>query len=1220
MKRIALPKLIAIAWVFLLPGFAFSHGAAQRLLASTAVLRGQRPEPAQEGISLGDLLHYIEQAHDVSFLCRSDLLQTRLEASREQFSGTAFNRPLEQVLQAHGMKMIAVTSRQYAISRESIRHLEKLSYGEGGGPSPAARETVTGVSTLGAGPVALREQAHPGLAVAHHVSGTVTDHANGTALTGVSVSVKGTTMGTTTDATGHYTLDVAGPDDVLVFTYVGYNRLEIPVRGQSVVNASLQQNATGLNQVVVVGYGTQKKANLTGAVTQIGSKMMEDRPLNNVGAALQGVIPNLNINFSDGHPGADSKVNIRGYTSVNGGQPLVLIDGVPGDLNLVNPADVATITVLKDASSAAIYGARAAYGVVLVTTKSGQSGKMQVTYSANFSISTPTTSHDFMTDGYEAAKLIDSAFKITTGNSYTGYTDADYEQLKMRQTDHTLPDVVIQNRNGRDQYVWYGHTDWWHYFFKRNMPSMTHSLQFTGGNDKVNYLISGRYNQQTGLLHFAGDKYVAYNLRAKIGAKLNSWLRIDNNLQFAANVYNYPGAKDPNYAFTEFGVHMLPSYVPVNPDGTFTYRSNLNNYGIADGYNLELEDGKSISQQKEFDMTNTFTMTLQPIDALTIVASYSFDLNPYSEFHRSVVTPWSIYPGEIDYFNNDTYSETQDLDQYHVVNAYATFDKSFGPHSLKIMGGYNQEFKKYHLITGAANNLLSEDLNSLDLGTSGQTTGSNSVEWALLGVFGRINYSYKDKYLLELDGRYDGSSHFPENSRFGFFPSASAGWRISEEPFFTSLKNVLPELKIRGSYGSLGNQSLSTNLRSSDYPYIPTMTTGLSSWLQGGNKIQYLQVGSPVSPQLTWERTTSVDVGVDMGLFKDHLMATFDWYDRKTLNMLIPGKTLPAVFGATSPKQNAGNLDSKGWELSLKWNNTTQVASKPFTYSFGLALSDFKAHITKYDNPTRLLNNYYPGERLGQIWGYTVDGYFQSDDEAAKYDVDQKFVNSERNSSPGDGHNLQAGDMKFVDLNDDKVINNGQNTLGNHGDLKVIGNQLPRYSFGITANGEWSGFDLSVFFQGIGHQDWYPGTETYLFWGPYGRPYYSFIPKDFASKIWSPEHPNAYFPKLRGYVANNSSSELAVANTKYLQNIAYIRLKNLTVGYTFPSTGLLERWKIDRIRVYFSGENMFTATGLHSKYVDPEQVSADPDNVVANASARNYPFMKNYSGGLDITF
>lgn len=335
--------------------------------------------------------------------------------------------------------------------------------------------------------------------------------------------------------------------------------------------------------------------------------------------------------------------------------------------------------------------------------------------------------------------------------------------------------------------------------------------------------------------------------------------------------------------------------------------------------------------------------------------------------------------------------------------------------------------------------------------------------------------------------------------------------------------------------------------------------------------------------------------------------------------MLVAGKTLPAVFGAGSPKENAADLDTKGYDLSVQWKDNAHIGNKPFSYGIGIVLSDFKSYITRYDNPSQLLNNYYVGERIGQIWGYTVDGYFKSDEEAQKYEVNQDYVNSKRLGSPGNGHNLQAGDMKFVDINGDKVINNGKNTLSDHGDLKVIGNSLPRYSFGITANGSWNGFDLSVFFQGVGHQDWYPGNETYFFWGPYGRPYYSFIPKDFESKIWSPENPNAYFPKLRGYVALNGNAELNVVNTKYIQNLAYIRLKNLTIGYSLPS-GFLQKFKIERLRIYVSGENIFTATPLETDYVDPEQVSADPDLNRGDNNARNYPFFKNYSCGLDITF
>ncbi|HVU58867.1 MAG TPA: TonB-dependent receptor [Puia sp.] len=1049
------------------------------------------------------------------------------------------------------------------------------------------------------------------------VKGVVIDSLTHQPLPGVSVQVRGSKNGTMTNEKGEFSL-AASDSAVLVISFVGYSPLELPVDATGNMRILLRPANTGLNEVVVVGYGTQKRSNLTGAVAQVDSKMLEDRPVSNVGQALQGVIANLNITFADGHPGSPAKLNIRGYTSLNGGSPLVVIDGVPGDLNLLNPMDVETISVLKDASSAAIYGGRAAYGVILITTRHGAKGKVQVNYTGNYSVATPTTSHEFMTDGYSTGKLIDDAFKIATGNIYTGYSDADYDQLKQRQTNHSLPTVVTDSRNGREQYVWYGHTDWWHFFMRNTMPSMNHAVSFSGANDNMDYAISGRYYQQKGLMQFNRDQYTSYNVRAKINAKMTSWLRLSENMQFTGYTYNFPGW-GINNTFVSMGVHALPSYVPTNPDGTFAYRTNLNNYGIGDGIAADLQYGKSKGQQQNFDLTNIITITADITKDISLVGSYSYDLNPYSAFQRRAQAPWSIFVGQTDYVGTDSYNESVNLDQYHVINAYGNYAHSFNGHNIKVTAGYNQELKKYRLVSGSAINLLSTDLNGLDLGTSGQTTGGNSVEWALLGYFGRINYDYRSKYLLELNARYDGSSHFPAGNRFGFFPSISGGWRISEEPFFWSLKKIVSELKLRGSFGSLGNQSLSTNLRSSNYPYIPVVNTGLSTWLIGGAKPQYLSAGAPVSPDLTWEKIYSADGGVDIGLIHNHLNVSFDWYDRKTKDMLINGKTLPAIFGAGSPRQNAADLDTKGYELSINWQNSAFVSGKELSYNLGVVLSDSRSWITRFDNPSRLLSNHYPGERVGDFWGYTVDGYFKTDAEAQSYSVNQDFVNKQRLSAPGDGHNLQAGDMKFVDLTKDNIVNNGLNTVDDHGDLRRLGNNLPRYAFGITAGANWNGFDISVFFQGIGRQDWYPGNETYMFWGPYGRPYYSFIPKDFESKVWSQENPNAYFPKLRGYEALNANAELTSVNNRYLQNLAYLRLKNLRVGYSLPAS-LLKHWKITRVRLYFSGDNMFTTTALKTKYVDPEQVSADPDGVRGDPNARNYPFMKNYSAGLDITF
>lgn len=1047
------------------------------------------------------------------------------------------------------------------------------------------------------------------------IRGVVTDE-NGAPLAGVSVKVKGRDIGVVTGSDGRFSLTVPG-NAILEVSYVGYQNQEIIVGSRVEFNIQLQSSAKGLNEVVVVGYGTQKRQNLTGAVTQISAEVLESRPVDNVSQALQGTVPNLSVDFNDGRPGSSGKLNIRGFTSINGGTPLVLVDGVPSEIDLVNPSDVATISVLKDASSAAIYGARAAYGVILITTKSGSAGKLRINYNGNFSLATPTTSHDFMTDGYEMAKLVDQAQQISRGVSYTGYTDADYEYLLQRREDPSLPDVMIKNVNGVDRYVWYGSTDWWHHFFLDQKPSMSHALSFSGGTEKIDFLLSGRYFHQDGMFRINRDKYDAYFLRAKVNAHLTPWLTISDNLQFSANTYKYPGLS-LNDAFVYFGVHMISPWLPQNPDGTFTYMPATNNQGLADGRAAEYQYGKSKSVDKNFDLINTVTATIDPFEGLSIVGSYSYNLNNFFGSHRRTVAPWSNTPGVINYVGTDYFTESWDLDQYHVVNAYATYSKNIGSHSFKIMGGYNQELKKYYHIGGRANNLISDDLNALALGSSGQEVSSDAVEWALRGFFGRLNYNYANKYLLELNGRYDGSSHFPEGNQYGFFPSVSAGWRISEEQFFDRMRNTISELKLRASYGSLGNQSLSSNLRSQNYPYIPLMNTGNSNWLMGGEKSQYLRVGNPVTPDLAWERTTSINGGIDIGFLNNRLNVSFDVYDRKTLDMLIPGKTLSATFGASSPKQNAGDLQTRGFDLSIKWEDRVTDGSRPFSYYIGAILSDFRSYITRFDNPSNLLNNYYVGQRIGEIWGYTTDGYFLSDDDAAKYPVNQDYVNNMRMQSPGDGRRLQAGDLKYVDLNGDDVINDGKNTLEDHGDLSVLGNSLPRYSFGIRAGAEYAGFDLSVFFQGVGRQHWYPGPDTYMFWGPFSRPYHSFFPLGFENLIWSPENPNSYFPLLRGFDALNARNSLTTINNRYLQNTRYIRLKNLTIGYSLPSS-LLQRWSIDKVRVYFSGENLFMLTGIESDYIDPQQISKDPNGGVGSTNARTYPFFKTYSFGLDIT-
>ncbi|WP_221302019.1 SusC/RagA family TonB-linked outer membrane protein [Pedobacter cryoconitis] len=1022
-----------------------------------------------------------------------------------------------------------------------------------------------------------------------------------------------------TDEKGNYKISAPAGTYTIEASYISYENqqlknIQLKAGETTTMDIKLSPAKNGLNEVVVVGYGTQKKVNLTGAVSQVDAKVFEDRPVAGIAQALQGAIPNLNITFGDGQPGSPGKFNVRGFASITNvsGSPLILIDGIPGDVNMINPHDVENVTVLKDAASAAIYGARAAFGVILITTKKAAEGKISVNYGSNFSLQKVTTKTDFITDGYTQMRLVDEAFSRNVGNSYSGYNADDYAQLKLRQTDKTLPSVVVQNRNGQDQYSYYGNTDWWNFLFKKDAPAMEHYINVTGGDKKVDFLLSGRYYQQKGLFqsYLREDVYNAYNFRAKINAHLSKWLTVFSNTQFAATDYTYPGNgyKSDGPGFYN---HAMAAYVPQNPDGTFTYRTNLNNYGANEYANFQ--NKKSFGGTKNYDLTNTIGFNANIVPGLIFTGNYAYQLRPSSNFQRQAVIPWSINPGIIKYEGNDKYKEGTDMDQHHSVNLYATYEKKIKENNFKVTAGYNYELQKYKTNTALRFDLLSKDLNQIDLGTGAQQATGSASEWALLGYFGRINYDYKGKYLLELNGRYDGTSRFPEKSRFGFFPSISGGWRISEESFFEALKPAVSEFKLRASYGTLGNQDVGTGSNNL-YPYIPVMNSTLSKWVVNGNQTQTLSSPNPIVPDFTWEKSTSLNFGADMAFFNNRLQTSLDIYRRKTTDMLINGKTLPSVYGADSPKQNAGDLLTKGWDISVSWKDSGTLMGKPFGYNFGVVLSDYTAKITKFDNPNNLLSNFYVGQELGEIWGYSIDGYFKSDQEAQNWKINQDYVDGQRTGSPGEWSKLHAGDLKFKDLNGDGVINDGKNTLQDHGDLRKIGNSLPRYSFGINAGFNWSNFDLSVSLQGIGKQDWYPNTEAGMFWGTFGRPYSSFIPKDFESKLWSPENPDSYFPINRGYAAYDGG-ELYYNNDKYLQNIAYLRLKNLTVGYNLPAS-IIKKWKIEKLRFFFTGQNMLTLTKLKTKYIDPEQLTPDG----TDKGGRAYPFMKTYTLGLNVTF
>ena len=1060
------------------------------------------------------------------------------------------------------------------------------------------------------------------------ITGTIVD-SSGESVIGASIVVKGTTNGTITDVDGNYSLSNVPENSTVSISYIGYQPLSYPASSKELSRVILKEDAEMLDEVIVVGYGTTKKANLSGAVDQISSKEIEHRVSGNAGQVLQGMIPNLNVSFSDGSINSKASFDVRGVGSINGGSPLVLIDGVEGDLGHINPADIESISVIKDASSSAIYGARASFGVVLVTTKDGGEGKVRVSYNGRFGWTRPTASVDFETRGYYSVKTVNTFWNAYTGVNYMSYTEDDMLELWLRRNDKTenpsRPWTVVKERNGRPTYYYYANTDFWHYLYRENKPMMNHDVSISGGTKKMKYLLSGGYNWEKGMIKKSSDIFKKANFRSKLSFDVNDYVNISNNTSFYHSKYTYPGAGgSSNWYFSTSQLHALACFPTQNPDGTSISSHAFNGYRMMNSLLTIRDKDKHKGADRLDDFNTTTEVTLKPVKGLEVKANFTYNITNKRSMSRYVTTEYSQYPGVVEtYEEPSAYTENRlkeatDYAHYLATNVYATYGGNFlKKHNYKVTAGFNYETKYMKTNSAYGYNLLSETLNDFNLigedseGERRMEIKGGQNEYALAGYFGRINYDYDGKYLVEFSGRYDGSSRFSSKDRWGFFPSASVGWRLSEESFLSSARSWLSNLKVRYSYGNLGNQQVGY------YDYLRTINIGTQSYLFGDKLPSSASISAPVSSNLTWETVEHHNIGLDASFFNNRLTFTGEAYIRNTKDMLTAGISLPATYGTSSPRMNSADMQTKGYELSLGWQDMFKLAGKPFSYQVNLTFNDYTSEITKFNNPEKAFaKGYYEGMRIGEIWGYHIDGLFATDEEAASYEVDQRRVNDIINSSSGALKGLHAGDLRFADLDGDNIISTGENTVYNPGDRRIIGNSEPRYQYGANLAFQWYGFDFSVFFQGIGRMDWYPAHEAELFWGPFNRAYATFLPKNFLEQCWSEENPNAYFPRPRAYVAYDNMGdqcrELTAKNDRYLQNIGYCRLKNLTVGYTLPKNWT-RKAGIDMLRVYFSGENLACWSGIKTDYVDPEQARRGGDLKV-------YPWQKTFTFGINVNF
>ena len=1070
------------------------------------------------------------------------------------------------------------------------------------------------------------------------VSGRVADDQN-RPLVGATVVVAGTSQGTTTDLDGNFSLRVNAVDPVLKVDYLGYEPQELRVSpSQTTFDIRLALSSKAIDDVVVVGYGTVKRRDLVGAVDQVDRKVIEDRSTGTLARALQGQLPGLNITFTDSKPTRGASVNVRGSGSIGaGGSTLVLIDGVEGSINAINPQDVESVSVLKDASSSAVYGARGAFGVVLITTKSAKKGTPVINYNGSVTINRRTVTPDVVTDGltwinwwkdcyngyYNGSKAL-----LNHVDSTIPYTETIYQELIRRSQDPSLARTTALS--GHDQFGWayYDSTDWHSLFYKDYNWSTEHNLSISGGGDQADYYISGRFYDMDGIYKVGNDSYKKYDVRAKGTLKVRPWLRLTNNMSVSVIDAYEPKHQKNNSQIPRLINHTAMPLSPVkNPDGTWTAAAAKSGYAA-------FSEGTSWRTNDYVYLRNKFDVNIDLVkDVLTASVDYSYNYTNRKRMDAQTVIEYSKKPGEILYESEAAGSNLQSVEyqtRYQSANAYLNWSPKLGDdHTFKALAGWNIEKQKYETLTIKREGFVTASKPSFGLmnGTTTDPTVGGYI-WSYVGAFFRLNYGYKGKYLAEVSGRYDGSSKFPTNSKWGFFPSASVAWRVSEEPWMKWSEEWLDNFKIRLSAGSMGNGNVDP------YSYTSEMTVVTASDIVlGGGLPSYTTVGSTVPVSLTWEKSTTYDLGLDLDFLNNRLSFSGDYYRRYTTDMYTASVALPAVYGTGSPKGNNAEMKTDGWELSLSWRDSFKLGGKPFDYSIKAMVWDSKSVITKYVNDTGSLgtvkgfienggspSSYYVGMTVGEIWGYTVAGLFR--DQA---DIDSSAIHDFVQASD---KVTRPGQVKIADLDGNGFIDPGNFAVDDHGDLRIIGNQSPRYRYGVNLSARWNGIGLSVFLQGVGARDWYPGSDAGMFWGKYGRPFFALIPSihNYTDDMYSAERNNwdtAYWPRMTTYQSNgtkNWTRLLEIPNTRYIQSAAYLRVKNIQLDYSFPKH-ICSAIRLQGLKIYVNAENLFTFTPLH-KYApnfDPEGLSYDSDFASA-ADGYTYPILKSVTVGVNITF
>lgn len=1077
------------------------------------------------------------------------------------------------------------------------------------------------------------------------VSGRILD-SSGQPVPGASVIEKGTTNGVNTDIDGKFTISVKSGSSLEV-SCIGYET--VSVAASENLSVTLREDTQFLDEVVVVGFGTQKKVNMTGSVTAVDvDKAFGSKPITDVSKGLQGVVPGLSITYNSNDLNASPTMKIRGTGSINGDNtPLILLDGVEvPDLSFVNPDNIKSISVLKDAASASIYGSRAAWGVVLITSKDGSAvkDKVSITYSNNFSWNQPIGLPKYITDkegvlaqleeGMLAQKNVDGSrieafgmYYDTIGKGITTWFDKYSGNLSNPVYKYGEDYEFIE---GTPYY--YRVSDPNKEIFKTSF-SQTHNLSVNGNTGKTNYNIGLGYTMNDGTLKAAKKNDVKrYNLNLSTNTQVKNWLNIGTKVMYVEKEYEYPYGYSQSKGATGllYYVMRFPAFFPFGisdgsklADGTYASESAATGEGLYFRHGNAYVANESICSSKDQYLTLGGNVRINLAPGLSFYGDYT--RGRYNYENRSMRQPYYVanwsFPKKAAFTTKDFLERTYVSKITNTYNAY--FDYLFDiqkQHNFAIKVGANAEDLRYDSQSVEVNGVQDLEHPTLNL-TDGKNEGivdESLRHRATAGFFGRINYNYKEKYLLELNGRYDGSSSFRTGKQWAFFSSASAGYRISEEKFWTNIKPYVPTLKVRASYGSVGNQALA-----SWYPYISTMATETVGWVGTDmNNVSTTTTPSAVNPDMTWEKIRTLDIGFDAGFFNNELNVTFDWYQRRNVGMLVAGNEIVRYAGiAVAPLENGGDMKTNGWELQIDYNH---AFNKDFAIYGTFTLSDAKSEITKWNNTTGALNSWYKGKKLGEIWGFETDRYFNSSD--VNQDGTLKTGTPDQSYLQNGSFRFGAGDIKYKDLNKDGKIDTGKGTIDDHGDLKRIGNQLPRYEYSLRVGAMLKGFDVEVLLQGVGKRDMWSTSSLFI---PHAAGAQMNI---FENQLdyWTESNQNARFPRpyingafgsLSGLPGNSGCNNFA-PQTKYLNNLAYLRVKNFTVGYTLPQN-LTRKIFVEKLRFYFSAQNLFTFDHIDG-VMDPECTGGSSKSYTngmdMTMAGRAMPFNRQWSCGLQITF